>query len=144
MWEARWGYFFALIFLLTLPAQIAVVRQRWIAWTALALILLPFLIFWDAQFWPNEKNVMRQAENRMEMAQWRAAANNLASSSRPRSLRRGGSRLPRPIGPASRRWLAARTKVYQASSQPRVSISAPTRRSGNDSARARGAMGFGI
>ena len=54
MWEARWGYFFALIFLLTLPAQIAVVRQRWIAWTALALILLPFLIFWDTQFWPNE------------------------------------------------------------------------------------------
>ena len=129
MWEARWGYFFALIFLLTLPAQIAVVRQRWIAWTALALILLPFLIFWDTQFWPNEKNVMRQAENRMEMAQWRAAASSLASSSRARSLRRGGSRLPRPIvRPADGGWQLARKFIRHRRNRAFLSTPHPEKR----------------
>lgn len=82
IWEARWGYFFAVIFLLTLPTQIAVVRQKWIASAALGVILLPFLFFWDGQFWPNEEAAARRAENRMEMERWRTAAGSLTGRAR--------------------------------------------------------------
>jgi hypothetical protein len=28
LWQARWGYFLAIVFSLTIPAQIAVVRRK--------------------------------------------------------------------------------------------------------------------
>ena len=104
IWEARWGYFFAVIFLLTLPTQIAVVRQKWIMSVALGVLMLPFLFFWDGQIWPNEEAAAGRAENRMELEQWRTAANGLT----------GGSRTP-VMAPW---WLAPATAYW--SGQPTV------------------------
>ena len=98
LWEARWGYFFAVIFLLTLPAQIAVVRQKWIGWAAVVVVLLPFLIFWDGQFWPNDEAAASRAEKRIEMAQWRAAASRLADVTRAPVL------TPWWLAPATAYW----------------------------------------
>ena len=98
LWEARWGCFFAVVFLLTLPAQIAVVRQRWLAWGAVAVVLLPLLQFWNGQFWPNEQTAARRAEDRIEAAQWRAAAGNLAG------LRRAPVLAPWWLSPATAYW----------------------------------------
>ena len=78
LWEARWGYFWAVVFLLTLPVQIAVVRRKWLAWGAVALGLLPLLQFWDGQFWPNEQAATRRTEDRREAAQWREVASQLS------------------------------------------------------------------
>ena len=76
-WEARWGYFLVIVFLFTLPAQLAVVRQEWLAGGALALLLFPLLHFWETQFWPTEQLRIRRAQDRTEAAQWRDAASAL-------------------------------------------------------------------
>jgi hypothetical protein len=78
LWEARWAYFFALIFVLTIPAQIAIVRPGWLAGLTIVLALCPFLQFWDERLWPNEKEETRRGANRIEAVQWRAAAASLA------------------------------------------------------------------
>ncbi|HEY3601674.1 MAG TPA: hypothetical protein VGK72_06935 [Chthoniobacterales bacterium] len=76
-WEARWGYFFAIVFLLTIPAQLAIVRQKWLAVSLLALSLLPLLQFWDGRIWPGEEAILRRATGRREAMEWRAAATSL-------------------------------------------------------------------
>ena len=79
-WQARWGYFLAVVFCLTIPAQLAVVRRKWLAWLIVGISLLPLLQFWDGEFWPNEKTTARRAQNRREAAQWRAAASSLGGT----------------------------------------------------------------
>ena len=79
IWEARWGYFFVTIFVFTIPAQLALVRSRWLAGGLLALSLLPLLSFWDGNLWPNEETTRRRMEERIAFAQWRTAAGSLAS-----------------------------------------------------------------
>ena len=98
LWEARWGYFFAVVFLFTLPVQIAVVRQKWLAWGAVALVLLPLLQFWDGQFWPNEQTASRRAQDRLEAVQWRVAASALADLPRAPVL------APWWLSPATAYW----------------------------------------
>ena len=128
LWEARWGYFLAVVFVLTLPVQIAVVRQKWLAWGALAFVLLPLLQFWDGQFWPNDQMATRRAQDRIDAVQWRAAASRLGDLLARRSSRRGGFRLRSPTGRASQRLRAALTKVFPASPRARVSLSPPRRK----------------
>lgn len=86
LWEARWGYFFALVFLLTLPLEIAVVRQEWLACGAVAIVLLPLLEVWDGQLRPNEQTAARRAQDQIESAQWRDAASQLAGLPRVPAL----------------------------------------------------------
>ena len=62
------------------------------------VVLLPFLIFWDEQFWPNEETAARRAEKRIEMAQWRAAASSLAGLTRAPVL------APWWLSPATAYW----------------------------------------
>ena len=80
LWQARWGYFLAVVFCLTIPAQLAVVRRKWLAWLIVGISLLPLLQFWDGEFWPNEETAVRRAQERSEVAQWRAAASSLGGA----------------------------------------------------------------
>ena len=98
LWEARWGYFLAVVFVLTLPVQIAVVRRGWLTWGALALVLLPLLQFWDGQFWPNEQAAIGRLQDRSEAVQWRAAASRL------RDLPRAPVLAPWWLSPATGYW----------------------------------------
>ena len=40
-WQLRWGYFFALVFAMSLPWQLAVLRRAWIAWPVFVTALYP-------------------------------------------------------------------------------------------------------
>jgi hypothetical protein len=52
-WQWRWGYFLALVFAMTLPWQLAVMRRWWIAALVLAVSLFGTAGAWDETYFPN-------------------------------------------------------------------------------------------
>ncbi len=102
--QARWGYFFALLFLFSLPAQFALVRPGWRAAALLVAALFPLLVYWDKTFWPNDAREESRAAERIALVQWRAVASSLAGS------------VPAPI--LAPWWLAPATAYW--SGQPVV------------------------
>jgi hypothetical protein len=97
-WEARWGYFFAIAFVLTIPAQFGVVRQKWMRAGLLVIALLPLLQFWDDRLWPNEETTVGRAIARREAVEWRAMASRL------RGQAPGAILAPWWLGPAIAWW----------------------------------------
>jgi hypothetical protein len=84
IWQARWGYFFVLIFALALPALLAPIKLRGAVWIAFILSIFPILRDWDERLWPNETQLGRLVEQRNESLQIRDLALNLQSpESRP-------------------------------------------------------------
>jgi hypothetical protein len=82
IWQARWGYFFAVLFCLTISTQLTTVRRSWLAWLLVAISLVPWLQYWDEQWWPNDQTMALRARNRAEAVEWRAAAASLAGAQR--------------------------------------------------------------
>ena len=80
IWQARWGYFFALIFAIALPALLEPVKSRAAVWIAFVLSIAPILRDWDERLWPNETQLSRRIEQRDEAVQIRNLAFNLQSS----------------------------------------------------------------
>jgi hypothetical protein len=84
IWQARWGYFFVLIFALALPALLAPIKLRGAVWIAFILSIFPILRDWDERLWPNETQLGWRVEQRNESLQIRDLALNLQSpESRP-------------------------------------------------------------
>ena len=79
IWQARWGYFFVLIFALALPALLAPVKSPAAVWIAFALSMFPILRDWDERLWPNETQLAAQVERRTESVQLRELALSLRS-----------------------------------------------------------------
>jgi hypothetical protein len=98
LWQARWGYFFAVVFLLTIPAQFMIVRPKWLADGMVILALLPLLQFWDGNLWPNDETAAERTADRIAMAQWRAVASALAGPER------GPILAPWWLAPATAYW----------------------------------------
>lgn len=80
IWQARWGYFFVLIFALTLPVLLAPIKSRVAVWTAFILSIFPILGAWDQKLWPNEEQLASRVEKQIESAQIRELALSLRSS----------------------------------------------------------------
>jgi hypothetical protein len=80
IWQARWGYFFVLIFALALPALLAPFKARAAVWTVFFLSIFPILRDWDSRLWANEEQLMSRMEKRIESAQIRELAFSLRSS----------------------------------------------------------------
>jgi hypothetical protein len=80
IWQARWAYFFVLIFALALPALLAPIKSVTAVWIAFALSIFPVLRDWDETLWPNETQLASHLEKRFESAQIREVALTLASS----------------------------------------------------------------
>jgi hypothetical protein len=80
IWQARWGYFFVLIFALALPALLAPIKSRAVVWIVFVLSIYPILHDWDERLWPNETQLARRVEQRYESVQIRDLAVNLQSS----------------------------------------------------------------
>jgi len=80
VWQARWGYFFVLIFALAVPALLEPIKARAAVWIAFALSIFPILRDWDERLWPSEAELARRVEQRNESAQIRDLALNLQSS----------------------------------------------------------------
>ena len=80
MWQARWGYFFVLIFALSLPDLLEPIKSRAAVWIAFALSVFPILRDWDQTLWPNEAELASRVERRSDSIQIRDLAMNLRSS----------------------------------------------------------------
>src|SRR5215831_1705152 len=80
VWQARWGYFFVLIFGIALPALLAPIKSRAAVWIAFVLSLFPILRDWDERLWPNETQLAGRVERQIESTQIRELALSLRSS----------------------------------------------------------------
>ncbi len=80
VWQARWGYFFVLIFALALPALLVPIKSRAAVWTAFILSMFPILQDWDERLWPNEAQLANRVEKRVESAQIRDLSLSLRSA----------------------------------------------------------------
>lgn len=76
-WQARWGYFAALIFALALPGCLSILRLRLAGWLLIVISLFPILKDWDERLWPNEFQAGLNAERRTDNVSWRAAAKQI-------------------------------------------------------------------
>jgi hypothetical protein len=79
VWQARWGYFFVLIFALALPALLAPIKSGAAVSIAVVLSIFPILRDWDARLWPREAQLAARMERRIESAQIRDLALSLRS-----------------------------------------------------------------
>ena len=82
IWQARWGYFFVLMFALALPALLAPIKSPAAVWIAFVLSILPILRDWDERLWPNETQLAARVERRSESVQLRELALSLRSRDR--------------------------------------------------------------
>ena len=80
IWQARWAYFFVLIFALALPELLAPIKSGTAVWIAFVLSMFPVLRDWDETLWPNETQLASHLEKQVESAQIREVALTLASS----------------------------------------------------------------
>ena len=79
IWQARWAYFFVLIFAIALPGLLEPIKSRAAVWIAFILSIFPILADWDTQVWPNETEFARRIEQRNESVQLRELAINMRS-----------------------------------------------------------------
>jgi hypothetical protein len=79
IWQARWGYFFVLIFALALLDLLAPIKSSAAVWIAFVLSMFPILRDWDERLWPNEAQLARRMEQRIESAEIRDVALTLRS-----------------------------------------------------------------
>ena len=79
IWQARWAYFFVLIFALALPALLAPIKSPAAVWIASVLSIFPILRDWDERLWPNEAQLAARVERRTESMQLRELTLNLQS-----------------------------------------------------------------
>jgi hypothetical protein len=79
IWQARWGYFFVLIFALAMPSLLEPIQSRTAVWIAFFLSILPMLRDWDEKLWPNEAQLADRVAQRNESEQLRDMALNLQS-----------------------------------------------------------------
>lgn len=49
LWQARWGYFFATVYAMTLPYQFTVFKKAGIAWAVFAVSMLPLCADWGSE-----------------------------------------------------------------------------------------------
>src|SRR4030095_14928669 len=75
-----WGYFFVLIFALSLPTLLAPIKSSAVVWIAFVSSMFPILRDWDEKLWPNEAQLASRVEQRIESMQLRDLALNLRSS----------------------------------------------------------------
>jgi hypothetical protein len=80
IWQARWAYFFVLLFALALPRLLEAIKSYAAVWIAFFLSIFPILRDWDERLWPNETQLASRAEWRDESVQLRDLALSLRSS----------------------------------------------------------------
>lgn len=68
IWQVRWGYFLALVFVWALPWQMQVLPRSWLAWLVFLGCFWPVLKEWDARLFPEELAQDRLAMQRAEIS----------------------------------------------------------------------------
>ena len=72
IWQARWAYFFAMIFAMTLPDLLLVLRKPIFAAGIFIVALFPMAQSWDRMF--SDEELARRTENNVEMVELHAIA----------------------------------------------------------------------
>ena len=80
IWQARWGYFFVLIFALAMPSLLEPIKSRAAVRIAFFLSIFPMLRDWDEKLWPNEAQLADRMAQHNESAQLHELALSLRSS----------------------------------------------------------------
>jgi hypothetical protein len=80
IWQARWGYFFAAIFALALPALLEPFKSRALIWSVFIVSLFPVLRDWDRRLWPDEAEYADRVEKRNESLQLHELAVDLQAA----------------------------------------------------------------
>ena len=75
IWQARWGYFFVLLFVLLAPGILSLIGKPWVAWSVFITALFPVLQAWDSTLSPEE--LARRWENRVEQIELRGVAERI-------------------------------------------------------------------
>jgi hypothetical protein len=70
IWQARWSYFFVMIFAMLVPQILSVLRKPLLAATVFIVALLPIAQAWDHLF--ADEELARRAENKIEQLELRA------------------------------------------------------------------------
>jgi hypothetical protein len=74
MWQVRWGYCLALVYAMSLPWQLAVLRREWVAGALFVIGLWPAARDWEATLFPEGAAEKARNEKRAENVQLRAVA----------------------------------------------------------------------
>jgi hypothetical protein len=77
LWQARWGYFFLLVFALTLPLALGTFWNRIVGGVLLVISLYPILQDWDERLWPNDAQRAALIEQRTEALAFRQIARQI-------------------------------------------------------------------
>ena len=77
--QARWGYFFLLIFALALPALLEPIKSGMAVGVAFVLSTFPILRDWDERLWPNDEQLAKRREKQVESVEIRDLAFSLRS-----------------------------------------------------------------
>lgn len=80
VWQARWAYFFVLIFAIALPALLTPIKSSVAVWIAFVVSMFPMLRDWDEKLWPSETQLASRTERRIESVQIRELALSLRST----------------------------------------------------------------
>ncbi len=75
--QVRWGYFFALVFAMSLPWQLSLFRKQWLVWPLFILSLWPVLRDWDGRLFPDEARVVLLTQKRQQAVALRDVAEHL-------------------------------------------------------------------
>lgn len=75
--QVRWGYFFALMFAISLPWQLSLFKRRWLVVSLFILSLWPLLQEWDRRLFPDRKRAAELTARRVERTALRRVAEGL-------------------------------------------------------------------
>jgi len=80
IWQARWGYFFVMVFAFALPCLLEPVKSRGAVWIVFFLSIFPIVRDWDEKLSPSEAELALRLEQRNELVQLRDVALSLRST----------------------------------------------------------------
>jgi hypothetical protein len=75
IWQARWSYFFVVIFAMLVPQILFVLRKPLIATTIFVVGLFPIAQFWDHLF--ADEELTRRADNKIDQSELRAMSSQI-------------------------------------------------------------------
>ena len=75
IWQARWSYFFVMIFAMLVPQILSVLRKPLIAAAVFTVALFPIAQAWDHAF--ADEELTRRAENKIEQLELRAISSQI-------------------------------------------------------------------
>lgn len=77
MYHARWGYFLALVFAMSLPWILTLLRRPWLAWMVFSISLWPVAAEWERRLYPEDEALRARVENIADAVALREAALSL-------------------------------------------------------------------